>query len=145
MNARFQVPPMQAAVFFLSLAALCVPALAQRSPTVLSVQDARRLVIAAVRTRKTPGLSLEEYTDKSSPQFYFFTAVWDNPYPNGSVVLGNYAVDQVTADVWDAAMACREISNTAVRKLQREMRSRIGLSHIEYRKKRRSCPLEMAK
>jgi hypothetical protein len=60
-----------------------------------------------------------------------------------SVVAGHYAVDSLTGDVWNAVMACDELSTPALHKLQTKLRSRNGLSEAEYRKVKRTCPLEM--
>lgn len=123
--------------------ALCVSALAQQPKPSVSVGDAKRLVLAALpsRTRHLPKFGLEEYQNPASPKFYFFQAYWAGA-PNGSMIIGHYAVDASTADVWNAVMACEELSNPALRKLQARVRSRIRLSDVEYRNRKRSCPLE---
>jgi len=130
----------------LLLAALCVPAVAQQSPSQISLADAKKLVMAALpsETKQLPKFELLHWVEKGDPlnsQFYFFTGVWNNPNP-GSVVTGNYAVDKETGNVWNAPSACDELTNPGVRKLQTEIRTRIGLSDAAYRKKKPTCPLE---
>jgi len=130
-----------AACIFLAL--ICFSAAAQQPTSILSVEDAKNLVLAALppRTKHLQRFALEQYESPQSPQFYFFTGVWDNPH--GSVATGNYAVDKMTADVWNAPAACVELSSPELRKLQAQIRSRNGMSPAQYRRKKRTCPLEL--
>jgi hypothetical protein len=124
---------------------LCVAAGAQQQDSRLVTDgEARELVIAALPSsaKHLPKFGLEGGLDSHDPRFYVFTAYWAGA-PNGSMVIGNYAVDTSTADVWDAVMACRELRTQALRKLQKEVRSRLRLSETQYRKAKRLCPLEM--
>ena len=124
---------------------LCVAAVAQQQDSRLVTDDeARKLVMAAMPSsaKHLPKFGLEGGLDSHDPRFYVFMAYWAGA-PNGSMVIGNYAVDTLTADVWDAVMACQELSTPALRKLQKEVRSRVGLSQAQYRKVKRRCPLEM--
>ena len=129
---------------FLWFLALCIPVVAQQPTRLVSGEDAKELVLAALpsKTKQLPKFELEGGDDPTYPQFYVFQAEWAGA-PNGSMVIGHYAVDKTTADVWNAVMACEELSNPSVRKLQAKVRSRIGLSPAEYRKKKRRCPLEV--
>ncbi len=126
----------------LFLVTLCIPALGQREQHV-SVEEAKRLVLAGLPStaKYLPKFGLDHFPEQDSSQFYFFTASWDNPA--GSVVYGNYAVDKVTADVWNAAVACEELCTPELRKLQAKVRLRIGLSNAAYWKVKRRCPLEV--
>ena len=133
-------------------AAACLLIMAFSGPAVtqqkefrdIAPDEARQLVLAALpsRTKRLPKFELEGGLDSHDPRFYFFEAYWAGA-PNGSMVIGNYAVDASTADVWNAPAACDELSTPALRKLQKQVRSRIGLSPTEYRKKKRRCPLEL--
>ena len=116
---------------------------AQQPTNGLSLNDAKRLVIAGLSSNEKhlPGFSLEHFPEQDSEQFYFFTAAWDNP--KGSVVAGNYAVDKATADVWNSVMACEKLSTPALRELQSQLRSRIGLTPAQYRERKRGCPLDI--
>jgi hypothetical protein len=123
----------------------CVPAVTQQKEfRDITPAAARQLVLAALpsRTKRLPKFGVEGGLDSHDPRFYFFEAYWAGA-PNGSMVIGNYAVDASTADVWNAPAACDELSTPALRKLQKQVRSRIGLSPTEYRKKKRRCPLEL--
>jgi hypothetical protein len=86
-----------------------------------------------------PAFSLDQFQDKHFPEFYFFTAMWAG-IPGGSAVIGHYAVDSSTGDVWSATV-CEEESTVDLRALQARIRRRIGLSDLEYQKVRRKGPL----
>jgi hypothetical protein len=134
------------------LVAVCLLMMALRVAAVAQQQDsrlvtdveARKLVMAALPSsaKRLPKFGLEGGLDSHDPRFYVFMAYWAGA-PNGSMVIGHYAVDTSTADVWDAVMACQELSTPALRKLQVEVHSRLGLSEAQYRKVKRRCPLEM--
>jgi hypothetical protein len=129
----------------LLIMAFSVPAATQQKEfRDITPDEARQLVLAALpsRTKRLPKFGLEGGLDSHDPRFYFFEAYWAGA-PNGSMVIGNYAVDASTVDVWNAPAACDELSTPALRKLQKQVRSRIGLSPTEYRKKKRRCPLEL--
>lgn len=108
----------------------------------ITVAEAKILVAAAVpeKTKHLPKFGVEYFGEPEPSQFYFLTAYWAGA-PNGSIVIGNYAVDRSTADVWDAAMECHEIQNPKLQSLQKSMRVRIGLSDPEYEKRKRKGPL----
>ena len=125
--------------------AVCTPALAEEAAArLVTVVEARQLVLAALpaRTKHLPKFGLEGGLDSRDARFYIFTAYWAGA-PNGSMVIGNYAVDASTADVWNAPAACVEMSTPALRKVQQQVRSRIGMSPSQYRKQKRRCPLEL--
>ena len=137
---------MKPVVACLLLSMLGVAAAAQKQDSQLRVTDeeARKLVLTALPSsaKQLPKFGLEGGLDSRDPRFYLFTAYWEGA-PNGSMVIGNYAVDTSTADVWNAAMACQELSTPVLRRIQKEVRSRIGLSQSQYRKVKRRCPLEL--
>lgn len=108
----------------------------------VSVGEAKNLVLEALprKARHLPSLSLEGGLDPAYPGFYVISVMWAGA-PDGSVVYGNYAVDASTGDVFDAVSECTEISTPSLRKLQAEIRSRIGLSDSEYHKIKSEGPL----
>jgi hypothetical protein len=125
--------------------ALCVTVVAQKQGSrLVTADEARNLVMAAISSsaKRLPKFGLEGGLDSHDQRFYVFMAYWAGA-PNGSMVIGHYAVDTSTADVWNAVMACQELSNPALRKLQKQVRSRLGLSEAQYQKVKRRCPLEM--
>src|SRR5579863_4484350 len=73
------------------------------NPPTISGEDAGQLVTAALRgsgAASLPGFGLEQAQTNHLSGFIIFDATWDNP--NGSVVIGHYAVDLMTGDVWNA-------------------------------------------
>lgn len=118
-------------VFFLTLLC-CIAAAAARE---ITREQARYLVKTVLQAKwqynKLPGFGLEFYTDKYFPDFFFFEATWNNP--RGSVVLGHYAVNPRTADVWEI-VGCRRLESHSIRNLQQSLRKDIGLSEQQYRK-----------
>lgn len=122
---------------------LFLSAFAQQATRRVSVDEAKDLVLAALpaKAKQLPKFGLEGGVDPTYPHFYIFMAYWEGA-PNGSMVIGHYAVDYSTADVWDAVMACEELSTPALQKMQMKIRSRIGLSKSDYHKIKGTCPLE---
>jgi hypothetical protein len=128
-----------AAAFGLCLA-VCVHVRAQAAPRKVTREEAIELAFDAIdpESRKLPGLTLEKYKEEHFPDFYAFEAIWDNPDPDGSTVVDDFAVDPQTGDVWRRGV-CR-LQSTALAKSQAAIRKRIGLSDAEYQKLRRSGP-----
>jgi len=108
----------------------------------VSVEDARKLVLLALpqATSRLPGLHLDEHNDPHFPAFFFFEVLWNNPNP-GSVVAGHYAVDRKTGAVWET-MSCRLITSPTIKKQQRVIRRRIGLTEQEYFSIRSKAPCD---
>jgi len=102
-------------------------------PHTVTADEAKSLILTALpsKAKHLPKFGLDGDIDPRSPRFYVFSADWDNP--GGSVVYGTYAVDTLTGDVWDAVTSCDELSTPALRRLQVQVRSRIGLDNAKYR------------
>jgi hypothetical protein len=132
-----------AAIVLLLTSGLCHAAdLPVRRPDNVSIAEAKSLVEAAMpaKLKRLPKFELEEFKDSDRPRFYFLTATWEG-LPNGSVVIGSYAVDQRTGDVWDAVTSCDELSTPPLRRLQAKTRLRIRLSAAEYKRIKSKGPL----
>ena len=108
----------------------------------ITPDQAKGLVLASLtpEQKKLPKLGAERYDDPSSSRFMFFTVTWEGR-PNQSVVVGNYAVDPYTGDVWSAVIECYEQSNRQLRSIQARIRSSLGLSHPEYMRLKTKGPL----
>ena len=104
--------------------------------------EAEALVRAALpaKLKRLPKFGMEISQDKDNPRFYSANVYWAGE-PQGSVVVGNYDVDTETGDVWNAVISCDEMSNQALRKLQRSIRKAIGLSDSEYKRIKSIGPL----
>jgi hypothetical protein len=105
--------------------------------------QAKALVMATLTTqqRRLPKLeAVPDDTPGSSSQFMFFTVTWEGT-PNGSVVVGNYAVDPYTGDVFSATRECYEEKNKRLAALQTQIRAKLHLSHSQYQKLKTKGPL----
>jgi len=61
--------------------------------------------------------------------------------PKGSVVVGNYAVDPYTGDVFSATIGCYEEKNKRLEALQAQIRAKLHLSQSEYQRLKTKGPL----
>jgi hypothetical protein len=98
----------------------------------ITLKEARQLIYLALpkETLKLPHLSVDSYESRYIKDFFFFEVTWENPQP-GSVVIGHYAVDRETAEVWNS-ISCKRISTSSLRERQSSIRKRLGLSGEEY-------------
>ena len=108
----------------------------------VSVVQARRLVLAGLpmSQRSLPGLGADQYDDPNAMRFLFFIVTWA-AHEGQSVVVGNYAVDPYTGDVWSATESCDEVQTRKLEKLQRHLRKGLGLTEVEYEKLKTKGPL----
>jgi hypothetical protein len=111
---------------------------------VLTPAKAESLVIASLsnRQKRLPGIQTEQFRNHDSPRFFFFTVMLAPPANwSGSVVVGNYAVDLETGDVFGATASCSEESNRKLRSLQPSLRLELGLTDAKYRRLKTNGPL----
>jgi hypothetical protein len=106
------------------------------------IAQAQGLVLKALTAeqKRLPGLAAEQYQDPNSSRFFFFTVTWAAG-PGQSVVVGNYAVDPYTGDVWSAVVACEELRNRTLQVLQGRLRQSLGLSEAQYKRLKTKGPL----
>jgi hypothetical protein len=112
------------------------------SPDRIDAAQAKALVIASLtpKQRRLPSLGVEPYRVPAPSKFLFLTVTWAG-MPNGSVVVGNYAVDPYTGDVFSATSACQEEKNKHLKALQRKIRATLHLTKAEYKKLKTKGPL----
>jgi hypothetical protein len=119
--------------------------------TVVGSDGKRNLTEAEVRelatmalprfARMFPKLRLDSYGGyPGRPGFYWFDATASVPN-NASPVLGHFAVNQTTGDVWDP-VACKKLTSPDLTNLQRRMRNRIHLSDQDLRRLSQAAPCE---
>lgn len=115
---------------------------ADRSPRAITITEARALVLASLspNQRQFPRLGADQYDDPNNSKFLFFTVTREGP-PNASVVVGNYAVDPQTGDVFSATIGCDEQKNKNLTALQTRIRARLRLSRTEYQRLKTKGPL----
>jgi hypothetical protein len=104
--------------------------------------EAEALVRAALpaKLKRLPNFGMEISQDKNFARFYSALVYWEGE-PNGSVMVGNYDIDQETGDVWDAVTSCDEMNTQTLRKLQKTIRKEISLSDSEYKRVKSKGPL----
>jgi len=115
---------------------------AEPSSNKINANQAKALVMASLtsKERRLPSLGADPYNDPNSSKFLFFTVTWAGT-PNGSVVVGNYAVGPYTGDVFSATMACHEEKSKHLEALQRQVRATLHLTQAEYQKLKTKGPL----
>jgi hypothetical protein len=106
-------------------------------------EQAKELVMASLSplALAMPGVEAVYFPDRNSSRFLFFTVVWAQTSIKGSVVVGNYAVDPYTADVWSATTSCDEMENSELVRMQRTIRSALHLSPRQYKALKTKGPL----
>jgi hypothetical protein len=108
----------------------------------LTQPEARALVIEALdqSARKLPGLTFKFYSRAKASNFYELAVLWNNP--NGSAIVGHFAVNRATGDVWRLVL-CTRVESAALRRLQQTLRKRIGLGSEEFHKLESEAPCEL--
>jgi hypothetical protein len=108
----------------------------------MTSDQAKALVMASLtaQQRQLPKAEAEPYGAPDSSKFLFFTVTWEGT-PNGSAVVGNYAVDPYTGDVFSSTRECYEEKNKRLEALQAQVRAKLHLSQSEYRRLKTKGPL----
>lgn len=118
-----------------------VGGLAQARTRDLTQVEARELVYQALdsRERQLPKLDFDFYSDPIARNFYLLAVTWDNP--GGSVIVGHFAVNQVTGDVW-RLVVCEKLKSPDLKRLQKTMQDRIGVNSEERHEFSSKAPCE---
>jgi hypothetical protein len=108
----------------------------------ITLDQATALVMASLtaQQRRLPKLAVEPPYPPGPSRFLFFEVTWEG-IPNGSVVVGNYAVDPYTGDVFSSTMSCYEEKNKRLKALQARIRATLHLSQSDYRRMKTDGPL----
>jgi hypothetical protein len=108
----------------------------------ITSDQAKALVLASLTAlqRQLPKVEAEPYDAQDSSKFLLFTVTWEGT-PNGSVVVGNYAVDPNTGDVFSSTRECYEEKNKRLEALQAQVRAKLHISQSEYRRLKTKGPL----
>jgi len=111
----------------------------------MTVEQARALVMASLtaQQRRLPKVEADHFDDPDNPnpKFWIFTVTWEGLPKGGSVVVGTYAVDPYTGDVFVATSECDEVKNKRLEHLQTQVRAKIHLSQSEYQRLKTKGPL----
>lgn len=105
-------------------------------------EQARTLVMASLsdEQRRLPKVEAEQFDAPYASKFLFFTVSWEGT-PKGTVVVGNYAVDPFTGDVFSAVIECKMEKNKRLLTLQKQIRASLHLSQSEYKRLKTKGPL----
>jgi hypothetical protein len=109
----------------------------------ITTDQARALVMASLtkEQQRLPKLGAEQYgPPESSSRFMNFTVTWEGTR-GGSVVVGVYAVDSYTGDVFSATLGCYEFKNNRLKAMQAQFREILHLSRVEYNRIKTKGPL----
>jgi hypothetical protein len=101
----------------------------------------RSVVIAAVRAAEPEALRLAKFEllrEDNHGGYAWFEAVADT---RGSVHQGFVAIDPKTGDAWDGVSECGEITSPELKRLQGQLRGKMGLTLDAYSKIRRRGPM----
>jgi hypothetical protein len=135
---------MKKAIGLLFLVSLCVAtsSTVECSPQRITNEQARELVLASLteEQRRLPKVEAEQFDAPYASKFLFLTVSWEGT-PKGSVVVGNYAVDPFTGDVFSAVIECKEKKNKRLLVLQKQIRATLHLSQSDYQRLKTKGPL----
>jgi len=108
----------------------------------LTEAEARSLVVVALGKDVSglPHFGLELNGDPSLVDFYVFDATADHP-KGGSPVIGQFAVNKATGDVWRMGV-CERVHSTPLAKTQRAIRRKVGMTGIEFRRLTTKAPCQ---
>jgi hypothetical protein len=133
--------PRQNILLLLPLVLVSVTAVVQQkatTPRKITIAEAKELVTKAVESSR--GKSRGFFFEQTPEAPYEFEVRSDKPTAFTYPLIGHFAVDPSTGDVWDA-IVCREYTSQPLRKLQQTIRKRIGLTAEEYQKLKKPGPM----
>ena len=103
----------------------------------ISVQEARRLVYEVVKLHN-PGAAVSRMQNSYDREFLYFEVLTTNPV--ASPVVGHYAVNPWTGDVWNPAL-CERLTLPSLKRMQERIRKRFKFAEQEYARLRAKKPL----
>ncbi len=103
----------------------------------ISLQEARRLVYAVVKEHN-PDAKVSRTQNPYDSEFLYFEVIAGNPV--ASPVVGHFAVNPWTGDVWNPAL-CERVTLPSLQKVQEKIRKRSRLTEKEYLRLRAKKPL----
>jgi hypothetical protein len=111
-------------------------AAAESQYAMISVSEARKLVRDALEGRGKD-IYIDENHRPDDPKFFFFEATWPNP--TGSPVIGYFAVNRWTGDVWD--QGCRSFSSRLIKARQAQIRAKASIPTAVFRELHAKRPI----
>ena len=109
----------------------------------LTESEARTLVEAFLgpKITKLPHFGLDLLEGAAPAEFYAFEATGTHTDPTASPIIGSFAVNRGTGDVW-RLVVCRRVGSPELKRSQETLRRRIGLSRDEFRRLEAKAPCE---
>jgi hypothetical protein len=116
--------------------------------TAVTENEAHRLVLSTLTAaaRRLPGMRFDRGNPASlngaqhPERFYLFEVTAETP-GDASPVLGHFAVNKDTGDVWDA-VACTKYASPEITQFQHQRRTHAGLSEKTFRRMSAQAPCE---
>lgn len=100
--------------------------------------EAKELVAEAIKMNNA-GADILSYANPRESAFYFFVATWPNP--RGSPIIGYYAVNRHTGDVWETGGHCTRIYTSSLIAMQSTIQKRLKLGQSAISRERERRPL----
>jgi len=108
-----------------------------QGPEKMTIEDATNLVYEVVRVHN-PQAEIVRRTDKYDPDFFYFEVVVPNRV--ASPIVGHFAINPWTADVWNPA-SCEQVNSPSLGKMQRSLRAKLHLSEGDYKRLKSRKPI----
>lgn len=108
----------------------------------LTEAEARGLVAIAVgkETAGLPQFGLDAYEDPAAAGFHVFEATAEHPR-GGSPVIGQFAVNKATADVWRLGI-CERVHSKILQEAQASLRKKLRITHDELQRMSAKAPCQ---
>jgi len=120
----------------LALTAILSDLTAQNPAQKIGIKEARILAYDAVKLHN-PGADITSRPRGFDPDFFYFEATWPNP--TGSPIIGYFAVNPWTGDVWDAGL-CERVISADIKTRQEQIRKRTKLKKEDFEKMHNKRP-----
>lgn len=123
---------------------LSLPAPAGSDPSrKLTEAEARQLarLALAANARTLPGLRFDSYEGYPGRKGFYWFEITALVPDDVSPILGHYAVNQATGDVWEPVQ-CRKVTSAELTTLQRSLRKTISLTDRDLRRLSKVAPCE---
>jgi hypothetical protein len=104
----------------------------QKTAPVVSEDLAHKLAVSTLtpNARRLPSMRFDREKAPHPEGFYWFE-VTANVRDGASPLLGYFAVNKTTGDVWNPVQ-CRKLASTAIRHLQEQLRQKGAISAAEF-------------
>jgi hypothetical protein len=126
----------------LVLASCCVLVGGAAEARELTQAEAKKLVTISLgeKVSSLPRFGLDPYEDKDAEGFYVFEATAQHPR-GGSPVIGQFAVNKATGDVWRLGI-CERMSSVALIRERAVIRKRTGIRPDELNRLAAKAPCQ---